>query len=97
LTDHGAFNRETGGGVFARLPESASVRVPVRNIPRVAARIGPRSPHAARVGDVRTRLLDSAALLLGAPDRRVSLLLLLNMRMSGYFRRRQRGGSDQAR
>jgi hypothetical protein len=98
LIDHSALNRETGAGIPVRLPESVPVRVPTRKILRLAARVRPRTPHTPRAGDLQDRLLDSATLLLGDfPDRRVSLLLLLNMRMSGYFRRNQRAGSAQAR
>ena len=67
----------------------------MRKVPRVAERVSARRPRAPRVDDLKSRLLETATLLSGSsPDSRVSLLLLLNMRMSGYFRRNQRSGSE---
>jgi hypothetical protein len=96
LIDHGAFHPETGEGAHARMPAvSLPERAPLRIQPRVADR--PVSSRAAepRADDLRARLLETAALLLGgAADNRVALLVLLNARMRGCCRRDHRAGSE---
>lgn len=98
MADQGALNREPDAAIHHRLPVMpASVPMPAGKLrlPEATRAREPRA-HVSPALQLRDRLLETASLLLAEDsfDARVSLLVLLEMRMKGYRKQAQRAGRE---